>query len=218
MKRFFALLLACWVLCLSVCADEVSDDSQIAALASDSVSDSFSDSAPASDSFSTSDFAIVEDSVFVEVPVSVEASDSASVPDEVIDDAPVETPAPVSPPVDPVVDVPAPSFTLDEVLSALPESFGSPDVVSEDVVLTGISRVSVPPVTPSSTTGLKAALLTVLGNYDPVVVVYQYNTSSSGYSSYATDIQPDYVWIASAVLLCLVFWCLFKLGGALLRG
>lgn len=206
MKRFFALLLACWVLCLSVCAVDVYDDSEIAALASDSVSDSVSDSAPASDS------------VFVEVPVSVEASDSALVPDEVIDDAPIETPASVSPPVDPVVDVPAPSFSLDEVLSALPESFGSPDVVSEDVVLTGISRVSVPPVTPSSTTGLKAALLTVLGNYDPVVVVYQYNTSSSGYSSYATDIQPDCAWIASAVLLCLVIWCLFKLGGALLRG
>lgn len=212
MKRFFALLLACWVLCLSVCADEVYYDSQIEALASDSVSDSFSDSAPASDSFSTSDFAIVEDSV------SVEASDSASVPDEVIDDASIETPAPVVPPVDSVVDVPAPTFTLDEVLSALPESFGSPDVVSEDVVLTGVSRVSIPPVTPSSTTGLKAALLTVLGNYDPVVVVYQYNTSSSGYSSYATDIQPDYAWIASAALLCLVIWCLFKLGGALIRG
>lgn len=218
MKRFFALLLACWVLCLSVCADEVYHDSQVAALASDSVSDSFSDSAPASDSFSTSDFAIVEDSVFVEVPVSVEASDSASVPDEVNNDSTIQMPAPVVPPVDPVVDVPAPSFTLDEVLSALPESFRSPDVVSEDVVLSGISRVSVPPVTPSSTTGLKAALLTVLGNYDPVVVVYQYNTSSSGYSSYATDIQPDYAWIASAVLLCLVIWCLFKLGGALLRG
>lgn len=238
MKKFFALLLSCWVLSLSVCADEVVldspdvsaspdvsvsafdevfYDSQTATLAPDSVSDSFSDFAPASDSFSALDSASVEDSVFVEVPVSVEAFDSASAPDEVIDDAPIETPAPVSPPIDPVVDLPAPSFTLDEVLSALPEGFGSPDVVSEDVVLTGISRVSVPPVTPSSSTGLKAALLTVLGNYDPVVVVYQYNTSSSGYSSYATDIQPDYVWIASAVLLCLVIWCLFKLGGALLR-
>lgn len=159
MKRLFALLLSCWILCLSVGA------------------------------------------VY-----------------EVNDDTSVQTPAPVSSPVDSVVDVPAPSFTLDEVLAALPESTRSPDLVSEDVVLTGISRVSVPPVTPSSTTGLKAALLTVLGNYDPVVVVYQYNTSSSGYSSYATDIQPDYVWIASAVLLCLVIWCLFKLGGALLRG
>ena len=127
-------------------------------------------------------------------------------------------PAPVSPPVDPVVDVSVPTFTLDEVLAALPESSGSPDVVSEDVVLTGISRVSVPPVTPSSTTGLKAALLTVLGNYDPVVVVYEYNVSSSSSSRYVTDTQPDYVWIASAALLCLVIWCLFKLGGALLRG
>ena len=159
MKRFFALLLSCWILCLSVGA------------------------------------------VY-----------------EVNDDTSIETATPVSSPVDSVVDVSVPTFTLDEVLAALPESAGNPDVVSEDVVLTGVSRVSIPPVTPSSTTGLKAALLTVLGDYDPVVVVYQYNASSSGYSSYATDIQPDYVWLASAALLCLVIWCLFKLGGALIRG
>lgn len=201
LKRVFALLLACWVLCLSVCADEIIDDS-----------------APASDSAPVEDLASVDDPAPAPDPVPVEDPDPVPVPDEVNNDSTIQTPAPVVPPVDPVVDVSAPSFTLDEVLSALPESFGSPDVVSEDVVLTGISRVSVPPVTPSSTTGLKAALLSVLGNYDPVVVVYQYNTSSSGYSSYATDIQPDFVWIASAVLLCLVIWCLFKLGGALLRG
>lgn len=195
MKRFFALLLACWVLCLSVCADEIIDDPAPA-----------SDPVPVADSSSEPSLEPVPDSVLDPVP------------DEVIDDAPIETPAPVIPPVDPVVDVSAPTFTLDEVLAALPESTGSPDVVTEDVVLTGISRVSVPPVTPSSSTGLKAALLTVLGNYDPVVVVYQYNTSGSGYSSYTTDIQPDYAWIASAALLCLVIWCLFKLGGALLRG
>lgn len=159
MKRFFALLLSCWILCLSVGA------------------------------------------VY-----------------EVNDDTTIQASSPVISPVDSVVDLPAPTFTLDEVLAALPESVGSPDVVNEDVVLTGVSRVSVSPVTPSSTSGLKAALLTVLGNYDPVVVVYQYNTSSSGYSSYATDIQPDYAWIASAAVLALIIWCLFKLGGALLRG
>lgn len=159
MKRFFALLLSCWILCLSVGA------------------------------------------VY-----------------EVNDDTSIQTPASVSPPVDLVADVSVPTFTFDEVLAANPQSAGSPDVVSEDVVLTGISRVSVPPVTPSSTTGLKAALLTVLGNYDPVVVVYEYNISSSSSSRYVTDTQPDYVWIASAALLCLVIWCLFKLGGALLRG
>lgn len=159
MKRFFALLLSCCILCLSVGA------------------------------------------VY-----------------EVNDDTSFETPSPVSPPVDPVVDVPVSPFTLDEGLAPFPESTGSLDVVSEDVVLTGVSRVSVPPVTPSSTTGLKAALLTVLGNYDPVVVVYEYNISSSSSSRYVTDTQPDYVWIASAALLCLVILCLFKLGGALLRG
>ena len=203
MKRFFALLLACWVLCLSVCADEVISDPAPApdpAPVEDPVP--APDPAPAPDPFPASD--------------PVPAPDPA--PDEVNNDSTIQTPAPVSPPVDSVVDVPPPTFTLDEVLAALPESVGSPDVVNDDVVLTGVSRVSIPPVTPSSTTGLKAALLTVLGNYDPVVVVYQYNTSSSGYSSYATDIQPDYAWLASAVLLCLVIWCLFKLGGALLRG
>lgn len=205
MKRFFALILACWVLCLSVCADEIIEDSS-----------------PASNSVPVEDFSSVPEPVLEPVPepssdpVLVPVPDS--VPDEVNDDSTIQTPASVIPPVDPVVDIPAPTFTLDDVLSALPESFRSPDVVSEDVVLSSVSRVSIPPVTPSSTTGLKAALLTVLGNYDPVVVVYQYNTSSSGYSSYATDIQPDYVWLASAVLLCLVIWCLFKLGGALLRG
>lgn len=159
MKRIFALLLSCWVLCLSVSAVyEVSNDSTI------------------------------------------------------------QTPVSVSPSVSPVADVSVPTFTLGDVLAALPQSVGSSDVVNDDSVLTGVSRVSVPPVTPSSTSGLKAALLTVLGNYDPVVVVYQYQSSSSGYYSYATDIQPDYAWLASAALLCLVIWCLFKLGGALLRG
>lgn len=159
MKKIFALLLSCWVLCLSVGAV----------------------------------YEVDNDTYFKE---------TSSLPA----------------PVDPVADVSVPTFTLDEVLAALPESVASPDVVNDDVVLTGVSRVSIPPVTPSSTSGLKAALLTVLGDYDPVVVVYQYNTSSSGYSSYATDIQPDYAWLASAALLCLVIWSLFKLGGALLRG
>lgn len=227
MKRFFALLLSCWVLCLSVCADEVISDPSPAsdpASVEDSSSASVLVREPSPVSVPTLDPAPVLVSESVPDPAPDPAPESAPepapdpVPDEVSNDSSNETRAPVSPPLDSVVDLPAPTFSLDEVLSALPESFGSPDVVSEDVVLTGVSRVSVPPVTPSSTTGLKAAFLSVLGNYDPVVVVYQYNTSSSGYSSYATDVQPDYVWIASAVLLCLVIWCLFKLGGALLRG
>lgn len=222
MKRIFALLLACWVLCFSVCADEVISDPSPASYTSP-VEDS-SEPAPELVPEPVPDPApepVLEpapEPVPEPAPEPVPESAPEPSPDEVKNDAPIETPASVSPPVDPVVDVPAPTFTLDEVLAALPESTGSPDVVSEDVVLTGVSRVSVPPVTPSSTTGLKAALLSVLGNYDPVVVVYEYNISSSSSSRYVTDTQPDYVWIASAALLCLVIWCLFKLGGALIRG
>lgn len=226
MKRFFALLLSCWVLCLSVCADEIIEDSTPAEDPAPVVEDSVSEPAPESASEPASAPAPepvpepepAPDPALEPSPEPALAPDFASVPDEVKNDPTIEASVPVSPPVDPVADVSAPTFTLDEVLAALPESVGSPALVNDDVVLTGVSRVSIPPVTPSSTSGLKAALLTVLGNYDPVVVVYQYNTSSSGYSNYATDIQPDYAWIASAVLLCLVIWSLFKLGGALLRG
>lgn len=85
------------------------------------------------------------------------------------------------------------------------------------VIITDISLSSVAPVTPSSTSGLKAALLGILGNYDPVIVEYQYQ-SSQGYNSYLREVQPDYVWLCSAALLALVIYCLFKLGGGLIRG
>lgn len=85
------------------------------------------------------------------------------------------------------------------------------------VIITDISLSSVAPVTPSSTSGLKAALLGILGNYDPVIVEYQYQ-SSQGYNNYLREIQPDYVWLCSAALLALVIYCLFKLGGGLIRG
>ena len=86
-----------------------------------------------------------------------------------------------------------------------------------DVTITDISLASVSPITPSSTSGLKAALLGILGNYDPVVVEYQY-ASGNGYTNYLREIQPDYVWLCSAALLALVIYCLFKLGVGLLRG
>lgn len=159
MKRFFAVLCACWILCLSVGAVyEVDDDTN-----------------------------------FKEIyPLGSQVG--------YLDDLPYSAPS------------------VGEVVPQGYEVLGNSDVVVGDATLYDVSTMSLPPVTPSSTTGLKSAMLTVLGNYDPVVVVYQYQSSSSGYYSYATDIQPDYAWIASAFVLALFIWCLFKLGGALLRG
>lgn len=85
------------------------------------------------------------------------------------------------------------------------------------VTITDISLASVAPVTPSSTSGLKAALLGILGNYDPVIIEYQYS-NGNGYTNYLREVQPDYVWLCSAALLALVIFCLFKLGGGLIRG
>lgn len=79
-----------------------------------------------------------------------------------------------------------------------------------------ISVTSVSPIKPSDTTGLKSALLGVLGNYDPVIVEYEYS-DRSGYTSYLREVQPDYVWLCSCALLALVIYCLFRLGGALIR-
>lgn len=87
-----------------------------------------------------------------------------------------------------------------------------------DPVLTDVSiTTGLAPVTPSDTTGVKSVLLSFIGNYDPPVVQYEYTTSNN-YKQYVNQIQPDYVWICSFALIALFIYCLFKLGGGLLRG
>lgn len=64
---------------------------------------------------------------------------------------------------------------------------------------------------------LKSLLVKIIGPYNPVIVQYRYQTSTSGNYSYLREIQLDYVWIASAALFALMVFCIFRLGGALLR-
>lgn len=85
-------------------------------------------------------------------------------------------------------------------------------VLTDVVTTTGLA-----PVTPSDTTGVKAVLLSFIGNYDPAITQYEY-TTNNGYKQYVNEIQPDYVWICSFALIALFIYCLFKLGGGLLRG
>ena len=123
-----------------------------------------------------------------------------------------ESASEVSPGGNTVYVLTQPDSEVDNVASVAPVSIDDPSVT-----ITNISLASVAPVTPSSTSGLKAALLAILGNYDSVVVEYQYS-SGNGYTNYLREIQPDYVWLCSAALLALVIYCLFKLGGGLIRG
>lgn len=85
---------------------------------------------------------------------------------------------------------------------------GSDDLVS---VIT-----TVDPVSSSSTSGMKAALLNVLGDYDTIVVEYTYRNPSSSTSSVMRQMYPDYVWLCSAALFGLLIFCVFRLLGALL--
>lgn len=71
----------------------------------------------------------------------------------------------------------------------------------------------VSPVTPSNSSGLKSILITIFGNYDPVVVEYQYS-NTNGYYSYLREIQPDYPFLVSAAVFAILIFCLFRfLGG-----
>lgn len=71
------------------------------------------------------------------------------------------------------------------------------------------------PVTAADATGFKAVILELLGDYEGVVVEYSYE-NTNGYTSYVREIQPDYPWIASAVIFLAVLWCTFRMGAGLL--
>lgn len=102
-------------------------------------------------------------------------------------------------------------YVVGDVMNDVGASPANP-VLTDTIVATGLA-----PVTPSDTTGVKAVLLSFIGNYDPPVVQYEYATSNN-YKQYVNEIQPDYVWICSFALIALFIYCLFKLGGGLLRG
>lgn len=86
---------------------------------------------------------------------------------------------------------------------------------TSDMVLQSVDVYSVSPVTPQNTSGLKAVILGLIGNYDTVVTDYTY-TNNNGYVSHTIEVQPDYVFLCSFVMLCLIIYCVFRLGGALI--
>lgn len=71
------------------------------------------------------------------------------------------------------------------------------------------------PFSASSYNGLKGVLLEFLGEWECITVQHSY-VDSSGNSVTQVEVVPDYPWIASAVLLCLMVFCLFRVGGALI--
>lgn len=107
-------------------------------------------------------------------------------------------------------------YVLEPPASSEGANYGDLTDIPVGASIDNITVTSVSPVQPSDSTGLKSALLGVLGSYDPVIVEYEYS-DRNGYKNYLRDVQPDYVWLCSCALLALVIYCLFRLGGALIR-
>ena len=201
MKKFFVYVLACLLLCNSVLADfEDSVSDSVEAAPSEPVEAAPSDPV---------DFEVTPDET--QLPLEKVDENISSVPDlgtpsvpEFPDSGDVSE---VSPGGNTFNVLSKPFEEGDSIVGTAP----SYPVLTASVVATGLA-----PVTPSDTTGLKAVLLSFIGNYDPPVVQYEYTTSNN-YKQYVNEIQPDYVWICSFALIALFIFCLFKLGGALLR-
>lgn len=210
MKKFFVYVLACFLLCNSVLADfEDSVSDSFEAAPSESVEAAPSEPVEAAPS-EFDDFEVTPDET--QLPLEKVDEIISSVPDLVTPSVPEFSDSPdvseVSPGGNTVYVLSNPFEEGDIIAGAAP----SYPVLTASVVASGLA-----PVTPSDTTGLKSVLLSFIGNYDPPVVQYEYTTSNN-YKQYVNEIQPDYVWICSFALIALFIYCLFKLGGALIRG
>lgn len=194
MKKFIVYIMACLMLCNSVLAD-------------------FED--------------MVSDSVEVAVsgPVEVEViPDEPELPLKKVDEIVSSVSDLATPPISEVADtgdtpeVSPGGNTVYVLTNPVEEGDTNVGAAPSDPVLTDVAMLTgLAPVTPSDASGLKAVLLSFIGDYDPPIVQYEYTTNNN-YKSYVNEIQPDYVWICSFALIALFIFCLFKLGGALLRG
>lgn len=106
-------------------------------------------------------------------------------------------------------------FTVAFAADSDDSSSGSPDPEGENYSVT-VLRVS-----PSDTSGLHALVLSLLGDYNPVVKDYTYVTTSyngTQTTNHSIEISPDYSWIATALIFLVVIYCIFRLIGAIFSG
>lgn len=106
------------------------------------------------------------------------------------------------------------SAIISQLITQLGES-RVPVVSGDQYELVGVELRSLNPIQPSGSGSLKDTLLSFIGDYDAVVVEYQYQNQQGTYQ-YLREIQPDYAWMISAAVLIVFVYCLFRLGGAIL--
>lgn len=219
-KSFAVYVLCCFLLCNSVLADfeSIADGNGVDSGNDSGISDVSDSSVPDVAPSAPVDL-VVDPSAPAETDVTEGGFDEDFTVGEKVDTV-VDT---IPPLVDPSVPEDSPGEFPPEVSPGGNTFYVVGDVLNDGAtpanpVLTDVvTTTGLAPVTPSDTTGVKAVLLSFIGNYDPPITQYEY-TTNNGYKQYVNEIQPDYVWICSFALIALFIYCLFKLGGGLLRG
>lgn len=79
----------------------------------------------------------------------------------------------------------------------------------------GTSVYALNPVQPNDTNGLKSVMLSLIGDWDSIVVEHQYE-SSQGYTNYVREIQLDFPWLCSCAIFLVVLFCILRGGFAVL--
>lgn len=73
-------------------------------------------------------------------------------------------------------------------------------------------------ISASDTSGLKAVLLSILGDYETTITDYEYRTGNNTYTSHSINIERDWTWICACGVFGLLLWCTFRtIGGICAR-
>lgn len=70
-------------------------------------------------------------------------------------------------------------------------------------------------VSAEDTTGFKAVMLSLLGDYETTITDYEYRTGTSNYTSHSISIERDWTWICSCGIFAILLICTFKTIGAI---
>ncbi len=107
------------------------------------------------------------------------------------------------------------TVSADDVTTETEDSISETEYTDESENEPPAVRV-VSPVTPSNSNGFKSVCIALFGNYDPVIVEYNY-TNSNGYTSTLREVEPDYAWMISVAVFGIVIFCVFRFVGGLFK-
>lgn len=119
-------------------------------------------------------------------------------------------------------DVPTPSTVVVDITSLINQGSSKDEDKEEDIK----SVVSLEPelvgftqtkqtVSAEDSTGLKAVLLSILGDYETVVTDYEYRNNNNTYYSHSISIERDWAWLCSCGVFAILIYCTFKTIGSI---